>query len=115
MTGSGLAFQRIRRLLCCEWTVGGLGPLGSSFCIEGIFYLFQKHLCEAFYVMDVVMPFTNNNSFNPQRPREVKPRSHSREMQMLSGHQKKKGVDDAKNFSVISTGRICHLSTCGRL
>lgn len=41
-TRSGLAFARIRRLLCSEWTVGGLGLLESHFCIEGIFYLFKN-------------------------------------------------------------------------
>lgn len=30
VTGSGLGFKRIRRLLCSEWTVGGPGPLAIS-------------------------------------------------------------------------------------
>lgn len=41
-TGSGLRFERIGRLLCSEWTVGGLGRLESYLCIQGIFSLASK-------------------------------------------------------------------------
>ena len=60
-TGSGLAFQGMGRLLCSEWTVGGLGPLESPFCMKGICYLFQKHLYGTSCVMGTLMHSTNNN------------------------------------------------------
>ena len=64
-TGSALGFQGIGRLLCSEWTVGGLGLLERPFCMNGICYLFQKHLRGTSCVMGALMHSANNNSFHP--------------------------------------------------